>query len=303
MKVKALLFLLILSCGVAHTAIAAGSGPDGVSYASKIEERSFVVGDSKIHFLDLFVAGQSKGYFYYEEYTKQILPAFRGRPYGSGGHKCPSAMTLVNLNKFDCVTLVETYWALAYSLYQIQSNQVPEGFSDPFVLFVRNIERIRYFGGENCGIEERIHYFTQEMLELERAGLMINVAAANGDSYKKRINYISTHEEQYGLPNMSQIRSRERILTKSDNYYYSLRNIGKYIPLAENGDIISFASRTQGLDVSHCGIITKEGDRLKLTHASSKYEKVMVEQDFLSYIYSRTKINGIFVFRPVFKPV
>ena len=302
MKAKRLLFLLFLSfLGSAYAT--AGEGSVKKSVASVIEERSFVVGDSKVHFLDLYLTGKSKGYFYYEEYTKQILPAFRGRPYGSGGHKCPSAMTLVNLNKFDCVTLVETYWALAYTLYEIQSNQVPEEFSDPFVLFVRNIERIRYFGGENCGIEERIHYFTQEMLELERAGLMINVAAANGDPYKKRINYISTHEAQYGLPNMSQIRSRERILSKSDNYYYPIRKVEKYIPLAENGDIISFASRTTGLDVSHCGIITKEGDRLKLTHASSKYEKVMVEQDFLSYIYSRTKINGIFVFRPVFRPV
>lgn len=267
-----------------------GTGPDAV----------YVVGKSQEKFSRIFNEGLKTGYFYYQGLTKKLLPLFKGLPYGSGNVSCPAEKTLVNFNSFNCVTLVESYWAMSYTLFLHFSGKVPKSVS-PFTVFVRCLNRIRYFGGENCGMDYRIHYFTQQMEELDRAGLVFNVGMANGVPYKKKINYITENEELYGdLASSRRQKSLERILTSTPKYYYPLSKRNLYFPMAQDGDIISFTSKTPGLDVSHCGVITVEDGKPKLTHASGLTERVVLAQDLERYIRSRTKINGFFVYRPVF---
>lgn len=137
---------------------------------------------------------------------------------------------------------------------------------------------------------------------MERSGLLFNVGMINGRRFRKRINYISDHEEDFLLPNMVQIRTLERILSTTPNYYYPIYKVEEcYQPLAQNGDIVAFAAKEDGLDVSHCGIVTLECGELKLTHASALHEKVVVEEDLLRYLRGRTRISGMFVFRPRFE--
>ena len=63
----------------------------------------------------------------------------------------------------------------------------------------------------------------------------------------------------------------------------------------KDGDYVGFYIDTDGLDVSHTGIIIKDKDHLLLRHASSKevYHKV-VEEDFINYVKNKT---GIVVYR------
>ncbi len=260
----------------------------------------YIVGDGHSRFNEIFQKGMAPGYFYYEELVRQLLPEFEGRAYGAGNVSCPSDQTLVNFNSYDCVTFVETFYALTYTIYQY--NSAPTQYRrDPFQTFGEHLNRIRYFGGENCGMENRIHYFTQELEELSRSGYAFNVAMANGRRYWKKINYISEHEENYGdLANSRKTQKLESILSRTPRYYYPLYRRGDYYPMAQDGDIIAFSAKEDGLDVSHCGIVTIVDGRPALNHASGKYEKVVLGQDLEYYIRSRTRINGFFIYRPVF---
>jgi hypothetical protein len=62
------------------------------------------------------------------------------------------------------------------------------------------------------------------------------------------------------------------------------------------GDYVGIYSEIKGLDVSHVGIVIKDGDKIYLRHASSqKKQRKVVDQDFKDYIFKKP---GIIVFRP-----
>ena len=273
----------------------ASHGHDVVSY-----DRLHVVGGSKERFERAYQTGMQQGYFYYEELVKTLLPQFGGITYGVGGAGCPSEKTLINFFSFDCVTFVETFWSISRTLYEFQSGLVKPS-QDPFLVFSKNLNRIRYFGGENCGISYRIHYFTQQMEELDRAGFVFNVGMANGVPFKKSINYISQNGNRYGdISGSAHNKSLESILSSTPRFYYPTSIREQYYPMAKNGDIIAFSSVEPGLDVSHTGLITVEDGRPRLNHASQKYGKVVLGQDLDYYLTNRTKVDGFFVYRPRF---
>jgi Protein of unknown function (DUF1460) len=266
---------------------------------NRLDSDHYVVEGSMAKFESLYSQGVAHGYFYYEELTYRLLPGFKGIPYGSGGAGCPANKTLINFQSFDCVTFVETWWALSYTLYEVQSGKIDRK-SSPIEVFCKNLNRIRYFGGENCGMEYRIHYFTQALEELGRSGLAFNVAMANGFPFKKKIDYITQNEDRYGeLSSSTQQKSYESILNKTPRFFYPVQHREMYYPMAKDGDIIAFASTEPGLDVSHCGIVTVEDGEPKLNHASQLYDKVVIGQDLEMYMRSRMgKVNGFFVYRP-----
>lgn len=282
----ALVFLLSLSFGFSPQ-----EPPSGSSY--------HIVGKSKTKFETIYQEGLDLGGFYYEEVVDEVLPQFEGIPYGTGGAGCPSDKTLINFSSFDCVTFVESFWAISYTLYEYHNGLVH--FPDHFELFARNVDKIRYFGEGNCGVEDRIHYFTQAMKVLQRRGLVFNVARANGRRFIKRINYMTkTYGSAYDSESMSKMRSLEKIMSDEGDYYYPVEDIDLYLPLAKDGDLIALATNKRGLDVSHTGVITVVDDEVKLTHASSLYKRVVHQQDLMEYINSRNTVTGIFVYRPVF---
>ncbi|MCB9233663.1 MAG: DUF1460 domain-containing protein [Bacteroidia bacterium] len=259
-----------------------------------------IVGDSRTQFMHLFNRGRDRGYFFYEQLTDELLPYFANLPYGTGGTNCKSDQTLVNFTSFDCVTFVESYWALVNTIFQYQSGKT--NYPDPFQVFARNLDRIRYFGGENCGIQYRIHYFTQAMQIMEHNQMVFNVGIANGVPFKKKINYLTENQgDSYSKEYYKRMKSLEKILSESPNYYYPLKNVSDYLPLAKTGDIIAFGAQQEGLDVSHTGIISVVDGEVKLTHASSLYDKLVYQQDLREYLAIRKTLSGVFVWRPIFK--
>jgi len=283
-------------CLMAFVILSGFSGGNAPSY-----DGFYLVGNSHSSFTELFSKGKKSGYFYYQELVHQLLPSFEGKPYGAGNVSCPSDQTLVNFKSFDCVTFVETFWALTRTLYDFQAEKVT-AHADPFRVFGNNLNRIRYFGGENCGMQYRIHYFTQQMEELSRSGRAFNVAMANGNRFWKKINYITENEEKFGdLAESNKMKQCESILNRTPRYYYPLHKRSNYYPMAQDGDIIAFSSKEPGLDVSHCGIVTVVDGEPALNHASGLYERVVIGQDLDRYLRGRTKINGFFIYRPVFE--
>ncbi len=287
--------LILLVCLMTFGQVTASALRSGNPY-----ERLHVVGNSKDRFMQFYEEGMKQGYFFYEELTKHLVPQFKGIAYGAGGAGCPGDKTLVNFHSFDCVTFVETWWALSRTLYDFQAGRVPKK-AEPFLVFTKNLDRIRYFGGENCGIGYRIHYFTQQMEELERAGFVFNVGMANGFPFKEKINYITQNADKYGdVATSAQQKAYESILSSTPRFYYPTKNRASYYPLAKDGDLIAFSSTEPGLDVSHCGLVSIVDGRPKLNHASEKYNYVVIGQYLDAYLIGRTKVDGFFVYRPRF---
>ena len=66
----------------------------------------------------------------------------------------------------------------------------------------------------------------------------------------------------------------------------------------ESGDIVAITTKTPGLDVSHLGIIEKNGKTLFLLDASSIGKKVQLETlDLKEMLRMRKSAYGIRVFR------
>ena len=66
----------------------------------------------------------------------------------------------------------------------------------------------------------------------------------------------------------------------------------------KNGDIVALLTKVEGLDVSHMGVLIKDGEKLWLLHASSKDKKVVLEKDDLKETLRRNRSwTGVRVIR------
>ncbi|MBI4710575.1 MAG: DUF1460 domain-containing protein [Nitrospirae bacterium] len=178
----------------------------------------------------------------------------------------------VNLSGVDCFTFID----------YIESMRLSGSFSE----FIENLKKVRY---QNCNIafKNRNHFFT-DWSEFN-SGFIDDVTAQTGGRKTKTI---------------------AKILNKKADGTYFLNGIKpfqreiKYIPSEviddavmdkiKTGDYAGIYSDMQGLDVSHVGIIIKNGNAVNLRHASSEKGKV-IEQDFREYIIDKT---GIIILRP-----
>ncbi len=69
--------------------------------------------------------------------------------------------------------------------------------------------------------------------------------------------------------------------------------------ILRDGDIIAFTTKTEGLDVSHVGIIIVDKGIVRLLHASSKAGKVTIDPlPLAEYLRKNRNITGGRVIRP-----
>lgn len=167
---------------------------------------------------------------------------------------------------FDCVTFVETVVARAYARN-----------SKDYASFLR---RIRYESGR-VDWKRRNHYMTNWIRNNARAGLVRPVHFGAASIAKQRqLDMVP------GLPPQNQ---RFSCLPK--------RRLGKVGSSIQSGDLIFFASTRPHLDIFHCGIVIRDGNRLMLRHASRSQGGV-VEQE-LSTFLKANRMAGVILVRPV----
>lgn len=181
---------------------------------------------------------------------------------------------VINLKGVDCFTFIDYIEAMR--------------LSGSFQEFKVNLRKVRYKSGI-VAFENRNHFFT--------------------DWREFNSDFIDDITEEIGAQRT--IKVQKTLNEKEDGTYFIPgvhpvpREI-KYIPSAviddsvlnklSIGDYIGIYSNKQGLDVSHVGIVVKEGDKTYLRHASSlKKHRKVVDQDFKKYITGKP---GIIVFRP-----
>lgn len=167
---------------------------------------------------------------------------------------------------FDCVTYVETVIARSYS-----HNAKDYG------LFLR---RIRYQSGR-VDWKRRNHYMTNWIRNNARAGLVRQLDFGTASITKQR--------QLDMVPGLPPQKQRFSCVPK--------RGLGKIANDIQSGDLIFFASTRPHLDVYHCGIVIRDGERLLMRHASRSQGGV-VEQE-LSNFLKANRMAGVILVRPI----
>ena len=167
---------------------------------------------------------------------------------------------------FDCVTYVETVVARAYAHN-----------SKDYASFLR---RLRYESGR-VDWKHRNHYMTNWIRNNARDGLVKQVHFGRAATTKQRLLNV--------VPGLPPKKQRFSCLPK--------RQFGKAAAGVQSGDLIFFASTRPHLDVYHCGVVIRDGERLLMRHATRSQGGV-VEQE-LSTFLKANRMAGVILARPI----
>lgn len=231
-----------------------------------------------------------------EELVANLSRKFLEKPYIAGTLEENNEESLtVNLDEFDCTTLVETVMALALT--------VEEG-RDSWRDFVYTLRKIRYRGGVTNGYASRLHYISDWIVDNTHRGNFKEVTQNSPlASYEvKTLDFMSSHRNLYEAMASGDVyeaiknvevgyRSHRFPVIKSEKVGRAMKDFLK------EGDIVAIVSRTKGLDVAHMGIVTMKNGVAHLLHASSKGGKVMVDEMPLDRYLTRNRHVGIRVIR------
>lgn len=223
---------------------------------------------------------------------------FLGTPYVAGTLEEEPERLVVNLRELDCMTLVETTTALVRTL----RTENPS-----YETFCLNLQEARYRDGSIGDYTDRLHYTTDWMYENQRKGRLKDATGEiGGKPLDLQLSFMSTHPDSYkqmkGNPRrVAVMAAKEKEISARTHFYIPQDEINAHAGKIRNGDIVCFVTTVKGLDISHVGIICREGETLTFIHASTSKKKVIVNEEPLQEYVQRIKRNsGIMIVRPQF---
>ncbi|MBI5674416.1 MAG: DUF1460 domain-containing protein [Nitrospirae bacterium] len=181
---------------------------------------------------------------------------------------------VINLEGIDCFTFID----------YIEAMRLSKSLSE----FKDNLRKVRYQSG-NISYESRNHFFTdwREFNSSLVEDVTGKIGAGKSRHIKKALN--QKDATAYFLTGIS-CREREVVYIPSESVDDAL------IESLSTGDYAGIYSERAGLDVSHAGIIIKDGNKTFLRHASSAANnRKVVDEDFREYIDDKP---GIVLLRP-----
>jgi len=198
---------------------------------------------------------------------------FLGIPYGVTtliGSPSVSEVLVINFEALDCFTYLDYVEAMR--------------LSHSFMEFREALMRVRYRSGR-VAYDQRHHFFTDwgqtrrvedvtPWIAREKVVTVSKVLnrEADGSCFVPAIPPVERTVSYVPSPAIDEAAHR-RLLT---------------------GDYVGIYTETEGLDVSHVGIVIKDGDVIRLRHASS-VEGSVTDQDLAAYLSGKL---GIVVLRP-----
>jgi hypothetical protein len=215
----------------------------------------------------------------------------------AGGSPLQEPLTL-SLTRFDCVTLVESCIAIA----RLANSKDPPTWER----FGREIERMRYRGGERRGYTSRLHYFSEWITDGEQRGLVKDLGAELGGAEDARpLRFMTEHRAKYtaladdGV--FREIETIERRLDRHPRRVIPTKRIPEVVNRIETGDVLAFASEIPGLDVTHAAFAHRGEDGiLRVLHAPLSGGVVQVTRTTLpEYVAAIRRSTGILVARPL----
>lgn len=227
-------------------------------------------------------------------YEAQTLEAY----IRNGGDPAAREPLTLSLTRFDCVTLVEACLGVART--------AGAGASPSWDAFGRQVERMRYRGGERGGYASRLHYFSEWVADGESRGLVRDLGAELGGVEDTRpLRFMTEHRDSY--PALArevvfrEMAGLERQLDGRPRIVVPTSRIPEAAERIETGDVLAFATGIPGLDVTHAAFAYRDTDRvLRVLHAPLSGGVVEVTRATLpEYVAAIRRSTGILVARPV----
>jgi hypothetical protein len=246
-----------------------------------------------------------RGSVYYAEHPSlpqligYLAQLQEGVPYQSGLLDANAEEKLVvTVEGYDCVIFVEMCLAMALSIANNNGS---------YEEFEYNLRRLRYREGVIDGYCSRNHYFTDWILENEKAGLL-DVLGQDYEGSKplQKLSFMSKNSHLYpnlhgNTANLDDILERESVVNARGLRFIPSARVLEFENVLKTGDIISFVSKIEGLDVSHTGIVIKDGESIRFRHASTKGSVMLEHRSISEYLRANTSMIGILCARPKVK--
>ncbi len=216
----------------------------------------------------------------------------------AGGSPSRTEPLTLHLDRFDCVSLVESCLAVA---------RVAHGPGAPaWSSFADEMERMRYRGGVREGYVSRLHYFSEWLDDNARRGLVTILGEELGGHADTRpLRFMSTHADAYpalAMPEvLTQIGEMERSLDGTPRWVIPTASIESVSDRIETGDVLAFATSIEGLDVTHAAFAYRDAAGvLRVLHAPLSGGVVEVTESTLTqYVAAIRSATGILVARPL----
>ena len=216
----------------------------------------------------------------------------------AGGSLAGTEPLTLSLTRFDCVTLVESCLAVA--------RMAADEGAPSWARFGREIERMRYRGGERRGYSSRLHYFSEWISDGEKRGLVRSLGEElGGVEDARRLRFMTEHRGSYpALADAAvfrEIGALERQLDERPRRVVPTDRIAQVADPIEGGDVLAFATAIPGLDVTHAAFAYRDGDGiLRVLHAPLSGGVVEVTRaTFPEYVAAIRRATGIMIARPV----
>lgn len=201
---------------------------------------------------------------------------------------------IVNFAQFDCFTFVETVLALVRCVLANDSS---------WKSFRRELQLIRYRQGMIGGYPSRLHYFADWLHDNKKKGIVSDISRQTAvKPQHKVIDFMTTNRNSYPALQdekvFQEMRKIEKIISRRKLYVLPRDEFSGAERNIKTGDIIAFASKTEGLDIAHVGFALWRQKKLHLLHASSKANGVVVSaKPLIDYLRQNKNYTGIIVAR------
>lgn len=220
----------------------------------------------------------------------QIALNYLDTPYAAGTLESDSECLCTRTDALDCVTFVET--VLARYLTEKSGS-----------FFETALQYVRYRRGKLNGYASRLHYTSDWIFDNEQKGLIQDITRdLGGVNWPLHVNFMTTHSELYpALKNpdtLTQMQAIESAINAREHTYIPTDKIKPIEGKIKDGDIIFFVTKVAGLDIAHLGFAYHTNNILTFIHASSKFEKVIVNPTSVAeYCASLPNLIGIKIAR------
>ena len=219
----------------------------------------------------------------------QLTRSWLGSPYRAFSlDQSPAERLQIDLQGFDCFLLVEQALALARS-------QTMAGFE-------HELPQLRY-GGQATDYCHRQHYFTRWAQTAIAQGAIqdLNPELAGAKQRRRRLDFMSRHPGSYKP--MQQQRHRDCIgaLERKlhvEQSFIPLQALPAVMPMLRNGDIFTLVTDVDGLDVTHVGLVERQGNQVNGLHAAPGHG-VIRSPDLVRYGREVDNVIGMSFFRPL----
>lgn len=235
--------------------------------------------------------------------------AFIGQAYVGGSLEGDGPEQLrYRFDGFDCVTLVETAWALQRHLHNhfLDHDQQPDSSLLDQDAFRQQLVHLRYRNALLEDYTSRLHYTSDWIADKLRHNYAeVLVLPGLSQTFRPDVWFMSKHSDKYPalkaqpafIPIMA--AHEARIRETLSFAYIPKQHVPQTVGSIQAGDILCITTHLPGLDFSHMGIATAGPDgTLRMLHASSAQKAVVeTQQSLKDYLADISHHTGIVVLR------